>query len=137
MTMVCVPLLILGQLLEEPATNFQPRFKRKSGREISVFSLLKSTFIIEYQCFMYYKDTKNYPVLQLYSSIIIIQNYDLLRNCCKPEFAYFTGTSFRIYVFAFIKNSFPIFGYLHSYTCFSFECTMPCAAISLTFPSVT
>ena len=68
--------------------------------------------------YVYYKDTKNYPVLQLYSSIIIIQNYDLLRNCCKPEFAYFTGTSFRIYAFAFIKNSFPIFGHLHSYTCF-------------------
>lgn len=86
---------------------------------------------------MYYKDTKNYPVLQLYSSIIIIQNYDLLRNCCKPEFAYFTGTSFRIYAFAFIKTVFPSLVTFILTLAFSFECTMPCAAISLTFPSVT
>lgn len=33
MTMVCVPLLILGQALEEPSTIFHPSSSRKSGRE--------------------------------------------------------------------------------------------------------
>ena len=46
MTMVCDPLLILGQALEEPSTIFHPSSNRKSGREMVVFIWLKSTFII-------------------------------------------------------------------------------------------
>ena len=40
MTMVCVPLLILGQELEEPSTIFHPSSSRKSGREMVVFNVL-------------------------------------------------------------------------------------------------
>ena len=45
MTTVLMPLVIFGLVLVVPGANFQPNCKRKSGRDISVLSLLKSTFI--------------------------------------------------------------------------------------------